>query len=94
MFLSLSLGSASHFGVSIDTPTIGVAKKLYHVDGLEKSPAHRRHIEERLIRRFDAFELKGESGAVLGMALRTGNDAKNPVYVSVGHGSVLRIFSG
>jgi len=82
-------GSASHFGVSIDTPTIGVAKKLYHVDGLEKSPAHRRHIEERLIRRFDAFELKGESGAVLGMALRTGSDAKNPVYVSVGHGITL-----
>jgi len=78
-------GSASHFGVLIDTPTIGVAKKLYHVDGLEKSPAHKRRIDETLKRRHDSFELIGDSGAVLGMALRTGNDAKNPVYVSVGH---------
>ena len=83
-------GSASHFGVLIDRPTVGVAKKLYHVDGLEKSPRHKQKIAEVLKRRHDTFELIGDSGAILGVALRTGNDARNPVYVSVGHRFLIR----
>lgn len=69
---------------------MGVAKKLYHVDGLEKSPRHKQKIAEVLKRRHDTFELIGDSGAILGVALRTGNDARNPVYVSIGHRISLR----
>ena len=68
---------------------MGVAKKLYHVDGLEKSPRHKQKIDDQLKLRHDAFDLIGDSGAVLGVALRTGNDSKNPVYVSIGHRSVF-----
>ena len=36
----LGFGLASHLGVLSGIPCIGVGKKLYHVDGLEKSPEH------------------------------------------------------
>ena len=32
------LGLASHLGILSDIPSVGIAKKLFHVDGLEKSP--------------------------------------------------------
>ena len=35
---SLGLGLASHLGVLSGIPCIGVAKKLFNVDGLSKSP--------------------------------------------------------
>lgn len=34
-------GLASHLGVLSGTPCIGVGKKLFHVDGLEKGPKHK-----------------------------------------------------
>ncbi|WAR30479.1 ENDOV-like protein [Mya arenaria] len=34
-------GSACHLGVSLGLPCIGVAKKLFHVDGLEKDASHK-----------------------------------------------------
>jgi len=42
--LSTGLGSASHLGVCLGLPCIGVAKKLFHVDGLEKDAEHGRKV--------------------------------------------------
>ena len=36
----VEFGSACHLGVSTDTACIGVAKKLFQVDGLEKDENH------------------------------------------------------
>lgn len=37
-------GSACHLGVSVDTACIGVAKKLFQVDGLEKDENHQKKV--------------------------------------------------
>lgn len=76
---SRGFGLASHFGVLIDTPTIGVAKTLFCMDGLDKN-----NYKECLRVSGDACELVGDSGAVHGMAVCLGK-SKNPVFVSIGH---------
>ena len=37
-------GLASHLGVLADIPSVGVGKKLYHVDGLKKGPEHKQKV--------------------------------------------------
>ena len=37
-------GLASHLGVLADIPCVGVGKKLYHVDGLQKGPEHKQKV--------------------------------------------------
>ena len=45
MFISVRFGLASHLGVLADNiPCVDVGKKLYHVDGLEKGPAHKKKV--------------------------------------------------
>ncbi|XP_052249247.1 endonuclease V-like isoform X2 [Dreissena polymorpha] len=77
-------GSACHLGVCLGLPCIGVAKKLFHVDGLEKNVEHHEKIAS-LEKGGDTFPLVGSSGRVLGMALRSCSSSKNPIYVSPGH---------
>ncbi|XP_060591941.1 endonuclease V-like [Ruditapes philippinarum] len=77
-------GSASHMGVILNLPCIGVAKKLFQVDGLENDSEHKQKIEA-LTTGGDTFPLIGNSGKTLGMALRSCNNTKNPVYVSPGN---------
>lgn len=77
-------GLACHLGVLSDIPCIGVAKKLFQVDGLEKDDRHHAKIKN-LKKGGDTFPLQGSSGRVLGMALRSCDSTKNPVYVSPGH---------
>jgi len=65
-------GLASHFGVLINKPTVGVAKgRLF---GVAEEPASKR----------GAYSLLKDGKEVIGAALRTQKDAK-PVYVSIGH---------
>ena len=40
----LGFGLASHLGVECDIPCVGVAKKLYHVDGLVKDAEYREKV--------------------------------------------------
>ncbi|MCO5605252.1 hypothetical protein L7F22_059432 [Adiantum nelumboides] len=83
-------GLASHIGVLANLPTIGVAKNLYHVDGLCK---------EELRMACDITDtttpLIVNSGQVLGMALRSHPDCTKPIFVSVGHrislGTAVRV---
>ena len=77
-------GLASHLGVMSDIPTIGVAKKLFSVDGLHKDSQHMADIKS-LKRPGDSFPLIGLSGKTWGVALKGANRVVNPIYVSAGH---------
>ncbi|XP_064645988.1 endonuclease V-like [Lineus longissimus] len=77
-------GLACHLGVLLDLPAAGVAKKLFQVDGLENDAKHKEKIDG-LRKGGDTFPLVGSSGRTLGVALRSNEATKNPVYVSAGH---------
>jgi deoxyinosine 3'endonuclease (endonuclease V) len=72
-------GSASHIGVELNIPTIGIAKTLLCMDGLSEAD-----IKERLrsYAKGNRVDLVGTSGMHYGVALKT---ASSPIYVSVGH---------
>lgn len=78
-------GEACHLGVILDIPTIGVAKTLYCMDGIENNQQHKDNIRSQLLKTGDMFLLTGESGKTFGAALRSCDGAINPVYVSPGH---------
>jgi deoxyribonuclease V len=65
-------GLASHFGVLIDKPTVGVAKARLCGEAEEPKKAR------------GAYSLLREGEEVIGAVLRTQAEAK-PVYISVGH---------
>lgn len=65
-------GLASHFGVLINKPTVGVAKG--RLCGVAEEPPNKP----------GAYSLLKDGREVIGAALRTQEDAR-PVYVSVGH---------
>ncbi|KAG8564903.1 hypothetical protein GDO81_012623 [Engystomops pustulosus] len=77
-------GVACHLGILTGLPTIGVAKNLLQVDGLENNESHRGQAKE-LQMGGDFFYLKGTSGNVLGAALKSSQKSVKPVYISVGH---------
>lgn len=77
-------GLASHFGVISDIPTIGVAKKLFSVDGLSKN-SHHLMLIQTLKKAGDTFPLIGHSGKTWGLAMRGHDFSHNPIYVSCGH---------
>ena len=52
--------------------------------GLKRDSDHKRQIEE-LRDRGDTFDLRTDSSEVLGVALKSSQDATKPVFVSVGH---------
>jgi deoxyinosine 3'endonuclease (endonuclease V) len=73
-----SLGSASHLGVTLDVPTIGVAKTFYHLEHVgigHDTMKSLRADEERIV---------GTDGKTYGAAVRTGGSSKH-VFVSCGH---------
>jgi len=65
-------GLASHFGVLINKPTVGVAKG--RLCGVAEEPPNKQ----------GAYSLLKDGGEVIGAVLRTQKDAK-PVYVSIGN---------
>lgn len=77
-------GIASHLGVLADIPTIGVAKNLHMVDGLERDAVHAQATGS-LRRGGDSFPLVGRSGTVWGACLRSTDASSNPIFVSIGH---------
>lgn len=77
-------GLASHLGVISDIPTIGVAKKLFSVDGLYKDDKHSANIRSLKLAG-DSFPLVGSSGKTWGVALKGQTKVINPIYLSVGH---------
>jgi deoxyribonuclease V len=67
------LGLASHFGLTLDLPTIGCAK----------SPLYGR-FREPGARKGDRSPIKGPDGKTIGAVLRT-RDGTRPLYISIGH---------
>ncbi|CAH3105756.1 unnamed protein product [Pocillopora meandrina] len=78
-------GIACHLGVLTDIPTVGVAKTLFHVDGIKKDSKHAAQIKNCLKSNGDSFPLIGDSGTIWGKALRSTQESHNPIYISVGH---------
>lgn len=74
-------GLACHVGVAQNIPTIGVAKSLLCVDGLDEKEVQRQVAEAK----GDSIEVVGESKFVWARAILTGNARTKPIYVSVGH---------
>ncbi|XP_016286221.2 endonuclease V isoform X2 [Monodelphis domestica] len=82
-------GVACHIGILTDLPCIGVAKKLLQVDGLKNNDLHKEKIQH-LKTGGDTFPLMGDSGSILGMALKSHNKSSKPLYISVGHKADIR----
>lgn len=78
-------GIACHLGVLTDIPTVGVAKTLFHVDGIKKDSKHADQIKNCLKSNGDSFSLIGDFGTIWGKALRSTQQSHNPIYISVGH---------
>ncbi|GJQ09851.1 hypothetical protein GpartN1_g1642.t1 [Galdieria partita] len=74
-------GSACQVGLSLNLPTIGVAKSLLNVDGLNIS-----QIKEQICQQGKRWmPLFGSSKNVLGAALLSNEYVKRPIFVSIGY---------
>ena len=77
-------GLACHLGVLADVPTIGVAKNLHMIDGLDRGWVDARAAAS-LKRAGESFTLVGNSGTEWGACMRATDASSNPIYVSIGH---------
>ncbi len=78
-----SFGLASQLGFETDIPTIGVAKTLLNINGLNE-----RIIKEqfkKLPNVGDFIELIDCNSNILGLALKSSSSSSTPIYVSIGH---------
>jgi len=77
-------GLACHLGIHVSTSTIGVAKNpfvmMHNVEEFDKKKER-----DKLHNVGDWVGMEDAEGIIIGAALKTTQDAKNPVYVSVGH---------
>ena len=82
-------GLACHLGVLMDQPTIGISKNPYFFQhGPTNKARFKKDLEGALHHRGDQFEIlynDNHNQQVMGVALKTVEHAKNPVYVSIGH---------
>jgi endonuclease V len=84
--LIVGLGLASHLGVLLDIPTVGVAKNLLYMSDIASSTTYDT-IRAHLTPQTPSYKVVGESGTVYGAAVipRRARDLERPIYVSVGH---------
>ena len=74
-------GLACQVGTAENIPCVGVSKNLLCLDGLTD-----KHTRERVSASSNGIlELVGDSGALWGTAVLTGNALSKPIFVSVGH---------
>ncbi|XP_053562508.1 endonuclease V isoform X2 [Bombina bombina] len=82
-------GVACHLGILTNLPCIGVAKNLLQVDGLANNDEHKEQIRQ-LQDSGDMFQLTGDTGCILGTALKSSSKSSKPIYISVGHKMSLK----
>jgi len=81
-------GSACHLGVTIDIPTIGVAKNFLVIrDGYEMTMNYVKNKwkTEILPQHKDRLPLIGHSNTLYGYAIKSNDITTNPIFVSIGH---------
>ncbi|CAG9319571.1 ENDOV [Blepharisma stoltei] len=76
-------GLASHLGVIVRIPTVGVGKHVFAVDGI--TAYNVKQLSRTLQAGGEHVNLVGKSGKIWGAALRSTDDCINPVIVSVGN---------
>jgi endonuclease V len=77
-------GVASHLGVELDIPTIGIGKTLLNVDGLhEKEQVNK--FKKVCFNKGDFIPIIGASGTLHGISLQTTDNVLKPLFVSIGH---------
>lgn len=77
-------GSASHIGFDLDIPSIGIAKNMLEHDGLSENKVKVKFKTE-CSKKGDYIDLIGNSGRIWGIALKSCDNAVNPIYVTIGH---------
>ena len=75
-------GSACQIGVIFDVPTIGVAKNLLHLDGIDKEKV--KTLADTL-QEGGSANLVGDSGTTWGAILRCTKESAKPIFISIGH---------
>ncbi len=83
IFHSNRFGLACHLGVLADIPTIGCGKTVFSVDGIDKKGV--RNASKGLSKAGDYINLKGNSGATWGAALKCTNNSSVPLIINIGH---------
>jgi deoxyinosine 3'endonuclease (endonuclease V) len=80
-------GLACHFGVLIDLPTVGCAKTIFDLDGINKSDIKKIKKEFKMKGEVKgiAKPLIGKSKRVWGMALKATEKSYDPLIVTRGH---------
>ena len=77
-------GSASHLGLIENIPTIGIAKTLLMIDGMDEKKI-RDKFKLECHKKGDYIELIGDSGKNYGVAFKSGDNVEKPIYISIGH---------
>lgn len=77
-------GSASQIGYEFDIKSVGIAKTLMCIDGLDEIKI-KSQFRKECHKKGDYIKLIGISNNVYGVALKTSDEAINPLYISVGH---------
>jgi deoxyinosine 3'endonuclease (endonuclease V) len=77
-------GCASQLGLELNIPTIGVAKTLLSHDGLQERQI-KNEFMNKCSKKGDNIPLIGKSGTIWGSALKSCNETKTPIYVTIGH---------
>lgn len=77
-------GSASHLGVELNIPTIGVGKTLCCIDGLNTHIVNK-EFREKCKSKGDFINIVGQTGTIYGLALKSSDSSINPIYISIGH---------
>jgi len=79
-------GSACHFGVLLDMPTIGIGKEYFMIGDIEETQkTAKQQAKKHNKKKGDWLPLVGKSGKLWAAALQGSDASSNPIYVSVGH---------
>jgi len=76
-------GSALHLALDLDMPVIGIGRSVICFDGLSDNLI-RKQFKKECKESGDFLYIKGQTGTLYGAAVKTSNESKNPLYVSVG----------